>query len=517
MLWSAIPIELTLRIFTFFDPAELVDFRRVNSFFKSLIDETITLQYRIALFASGMENGPSGVLTTSERLESLRNYEASWKKLEWTEHHTISYPQGLAWALYGNVWAHSRGSDAIDFVQLPSRLRGIPIRQWTLRFDFDVGEFSMDPSQDLLVIIENTSRNLPNLRRIRLRTLSTGEKHPLAESTAALEHTLAPVPGPGRDPALYSIRICGDYVGILVRNPAYCRNELVVWSWKTGAQNLMVLSTGLISFVFLDNNFILGSSCQRGEPPALLVYRLEQRPAGRDDTVTTPTNTHFLRFLLGRRFQSPRKISYILLASYPSPGWLPSAGQVPFHIAGDERMLAMYSQYVDDLTTNGSRKTFLIPTKAFLRQIERLSHEEGRDVEWEVHSPQPIEHLPEHVEWDESWPYFAFGMRQVFIRMIDDNIDNMNILIRDLSPRRCLRANEEEREKSDALYKSISRGRAGGSHGMPYPRSILRCAPYPRDLGSSWDMKFLISEDGIVLLENDKGAEGPAVLHLLTL
>ena len=32
MLWSAIPIELTLRILSFFDPAELVDFRGVTSF-----------------------------------------------------------------------------------------------------------------------------------------------------------------------------------------------------------------------------------------------------------------------------------------------------------------------------------------------------------------------------------------------------------------------------------------------------------------------------------------------------
>jgi len=458
-----------------------------------------------------MEDGPPGGLTTSERLESLRNYEASWKKLEWTEYHTLSYTEGPAWALYGNVWAHSRGSDAINFVQLPSRIRGIPMCQWTLRFDFDVREFCMDPSQDLLVIIENTSRNPPNLCRIRLRTLSAGEKHPLAESTSALEHTLEREP----DRALYSIRICGDYVGVLVRNTAYYRNELVVWSWKTGVQNLTVLSTGLIAFVFLDDNFILGSSCQSDQPPALLVYRLEQRPAGRDDTVTTPTNTHCLRFLLGHHFQGPENNSYILLASYPSSGWLPSAGQVPFQLAGDERMLAMYSRYVDDWTTiDSSQTTFLIPTKAFLRQIESLPYDEGLDVKWEVHGPQPIEHLPEYVDWDESWPYFVFGMRQVFLRKIDDN---MNILIRDLSPRRCLRASKEEREESDALYKSICRDCARHSHGMPYPRSILRCAPYPWDLGLWWKMEFMISEDGIVVLEKDKGSEGLAVLHLFTI
>ncbi len=102
-----------------------------------------------------MVDGPPGDLTSSERLKLLRSYEASWKNIEWSEHTTIPSPVGSLWELYGNVWAHSRGSDAIEFVQLPSRLRGIPMRQWTLRFDFAPRDFGMDPSQDLLVTIEN--------------------------------------------------------------------------------------------------------------------------------------------------------------------------------------------------------------------------------------------------------------------------------------------------------------------------------------------------------------------------
>ena len=121
---------------------------------------TVTLQYCIALFASGMVNGPPGSLTTSERLELLRRYEASWETFEWSEKNTLDYPSphGPSWEFYGNVSVRRRGKDAIDFVQLPSGLRGIPMRQWTITFDFIIGHFSMDPSQDLLVIIENTFR-----------------------------------------------------------------------------------------------------------------------------------------------------------------------------------------------------------------------------------------------------------------------------------------------------------------------------------------------------------------------
>ena len=108
-----------------------------------------------------MVDGPPGNLTASERLELLRRYEASWKNIQWSVDNTFTYPVGGFGArtpgkLYGNVWAHNREleRDAIDVVQLPARLRGVPMRQWTLRFDFTVQSFAMDPSQDLLVTIE---------------------------------------------------------------------------------------------------------------------------------------------------------------------------------------------------------------------------------------------------------------------------------------------------------------------------------------------------------------------------
>ncbi len=125
-----------------------------------MVDDTVALQYRIALHLSGMVDGPSSPLTTSERLSLLRSYETSWKNLDWNEleHTTLPVPEGNLWELYGNVWAHSRGVDAIYFVQIPSRLRNIPLRQWTIKVDFPLRDFGMDPSQDLLVTIEMTTR-----------------------------------------------------------------------------------------------------------------------------------------------------------------------------------------------------------------------------------------------------------------------------------------------------------------------------------------------------------------------
>jgi hypothetical protein len=105
-----------------------------------------------------MADGPPGRLSTSERLDLLRSYEASWRCLDWNAEESHPVPNGSLWELYGNVWAHSKGNDTIEFLQLPSRLRGIPARQWTVRLDFALRDFGMDPAQDLLVTVERITK-----------------------------------------------------------------------------------------------------------------------------------------------------------------------------------------------------------------------------------------------------------------------------------------------------------------------------------------------------------------------
>ena len=242
--------------------------------------------------------------------------------------------------------------------------------------------------------------------------------------------------------------------------------------------------------MFLNNDFILGSSW---EPPALLVYRLEKRPCHD----TTRTSTHFLRFLLGTLFQASHGTSVIQIASDPSPGSLPSAGRVPFHIAGEERMITMHSQFFG--VWGGW--TFLIPVKALLKQIESLPTEDGPDVQWGPYYPwQHVEYVPEHIRWVSTLPYFVIGMRHVVHDVL--NLDGKpSIIIRDLSPRRCLRASEEERKKSEALYEAIP---VTTTHrtGPIIPRPILKCVPLPEDIVPHSSLKFLMSEDGILIVKD---------------
>ena len=238
-----------------------------------------------------------------------------------------------------------------------------------------------------------------------------------------------------------------------------------------------MLSANTQSFAFLGDKFILGSTL---EPPALLIYSLEQRPAD--------ANTPLLRILFGTLSQEDTL--NILLTSDPSPGWLPSAGlQVPFHIAGDERIIALNLEINSGVNRYA---TFLIPTKTLLAQIESLPTKEGNDVDWDLYGLQFIEDVPIHGRWDQ-WTCFVFGMRYILPSVVGFHGKKM-IVIRDLSPRRRLRASDKEREESNKLHHAMTRG----PH-KPRSRSITKFVPLPESI--RYPQHVMISEDGIVIYE----------------
>ena len=58
------------------------------------------------------------------------------------------------WDLYGGVLGTKTSARSLCFRQLPSRLRGIEFREWGVGFEYTIADFFMDPSQDLLVLIQ---------------------------------------------------------------------------------------------------------------------------------------------------------------------------------------------------------------------------------------------------------------------------------------------------------------------------------------------------------------------------
>ena len=185
----------------------------------------------------------------------------------------------------------------------------------------------------------------------------------------------------------------------------------------------------------------------------------------------------------------------ILLTSFPSPGWSPSAGlQVPFHIADDVRMIAMNVQFSDDRRAYFC-ETSLIPTKTLLGYIDKLLIKEKHDVDWDLYGTLLRQIAPGHGRWD-VWTCFVFGMRYILPRVVFLGGKPMAI-IRDLCPRRYLRANKEDLKESNRLYTVLM----NDNNHESYPRSILKSVPLPESIGGLQSVKLMISEDGIVVRE----------------
>ena len=106
-----------------------------------------------------MEDGPPGPLSMSERLTLLRRRQNAWDNLEASSREEVKAPQHIKWHLYGGVLALARKPDSITFTQLPSVFRNIQKREWTIDgIGFAIEEFKVDPSQDLLMMIQSPSK-----------------------------------------------------------------------------------------------------------------------------------------------------------------------------------------------------------------------------------------------------------------------------------------------------------------------------------------------------------------------
>lgn len=127
---------------------------QVCRLFHDLIDAAAVLQYKTELAVAGMEDGPSSDLSTVDRLTKLKAYQDAWSCLRFDSQKIVPMLRGEVWELYGGVLAQARGPKILNFRQLPSVIRGIDEREWTTELGFIIRDFGMDPSQELLVVIE---------------------------------------------------------------------------------------------------------------------------------------------------------------------------------------------------------------------------------------------------------------------------------------------------------------------------------------------------------------------------
>ncbi|KAH9946936.1 hypothetical protein B0H21DRAFT_822295 [Amylocystis lapponica] len=203
---------------------DLVPCRQVAQYLREVIDGSERLQYKIDLAVAGMMDGLPSALCTAERRNMLREHQKA----------------GALWSFLGtgeNRWTIDCAASAPGFI---------------------MGEFTLNPAQDLLVVLEHKDIRA----QIRVLSMLDGTAHPAAVSAFLF-----------KDEPIYSgwhseLRTQGDAVGWLIFQniPSRMRprSSMRVWDWKTGdlIWDLPVdqpdrLDLGPRAFSFLDDNHMV--------------------------------------------------------------------------------------------------------------------------------------------------------------------------------------------------------------------------------------------------------------------
>jgi hypothetical protein len=101
-----------------------------------------------------MHDGPLSDANTAERIAALRAYTNAWRDLSWSAYDKIDIPGSAMPQFSDGVVAYlSDDRRALTVHQLPSKLRRLAARHWTLTFDFVIARFALDAAQDLLALV----------------------------------------------------------------------------------------------------------------------------------------------------------------------------------------------------------------------------------------------------------------------------------------------------------------------------------------------------------------------------
>ncbi|KAI0056900.1 hypothetical protein BV25DRAFT_1920639 [Artomyces pyxidatus] len=265
------PVELTVKVFSRLDSQSLLSVQLTCSRLHDIIAQSPLLQYAIGLTAAGLCDNPVDQTPVAARLDALKRYERGWNDLLLPSLPPTSLQPGNSnvHILSGNVLACIDADEepkTVSAMLIPSNLRGIAHRRWSLTFQFTLHDLIFDALQDLLILV-----NLDQLNpMLHIRLLSTGDLHPSATQSAIPILNGNPIRGTGR--------VCGDYVALfVVPNTSEGRNVRVL-NWKTGevvAQWLCSRSgvpSIFTSFSFLDDRHIMVLSTRGRNPPRLQLY-----------------------------------------------------------------------------------------------------------------------------------------------------------------------------------------------------------------------------------------------------
>ncbi|KAG6831848.1 hypothetical protein H0H87_003647 [Tephrocybe sp. NHM501043] len=282
MQFVSLPVEIIALILDSLDDVDLLKATIVSKKLREIVQNSSKFQYAIELEKRRMACliSEPATPTYASRLDNLRSTERAWKTLNWRGKHSLTFPpSGTIYDFVGGVYAMGQENEvrqlttSISFMELPSTANMPEPRSWTCCLpDIIVVDFTMDPSQNLLVLVALAGPSSPHLYEVHLRSLTTDDVHPLAPMPVLPYLSKS---GPDLSSvASVRIQIAGDLLALLVKEiEESVTAHLEIWDWIHNPQVSVKMTrrSGIEDFTFIT-------------PDAFLLVR----PAGSLEVYTFP-------------------------------------------------------------------------------------------------------------------------------------------------------------------------------------------------------------------------------------
>ncbi|KAJ7057997.1 hypothetical protein C8F01DRAFT_303767 [Mycena amicta] len=213
-------------------------------------------------------------------------------------------------------------TSGITFFELPSTeptCSTEPLKTWTHSIgSLKIADFTMDPAQDLLVLVALAPPRSEYLYSIHLRSLATNEPHPDSSQSMGILPCLPRMPDHQvafETTGAVRVQVAGDLVALLVKEVHDSVSaHLQIWNWRYGGHHSCSMGrvAGIEDFTFItDNTFLIVRPSGRFE-----CYTFEN-PVSCSTTPTLRSSYNLPPLEDGYMYW------YICMSSNPAPGYLP--------------------------------------------------------------------------------------------------------------------------------------------------------------------------------------------------
>ncbi|KAF8169643.1 hypothetical protein BJ912DRAFT_888360 [Pholiota molesta] len=393
-----LPQELHIQILSNLDAVSLIRCAMTCTSIYNTLKGSSLLEYTIQLHMDGLEDGGTS-LSHTERIESLMLRRRAWLALETKGPRTVqTQPDGDVFELAGGAFATASSEpDHFEIIWLPTasdatqRTIQRPLSRRPLDENLLEGQFTMDPTQDLMVFVEDdgTPPSMTDTRivRIHIRAISTNAIHPQAQQSP-FQFTVVPQ---HRQENEYTISVLQIAYSVVAVHFHYAggKARALVWDWMTSD---LLLDTSAsfdrcppsleYDFRLLDSTyFFITTEAICG---AIQLYKLVRSHA------TTTQAVHLATLHLPPPAPG---ISIRGIVSHAGPVEANPLPHTPFTIHDDHRLHMFTVQYNHPMDVGEHRVRYV---NVFLHQRVLLMYARRARM--------AQEHAPLHIPWAEWGP-----------------------------------------------------------------------------------------------------------------